>query len=210
MPRGKYIVIEGPNGTGKTTQADLLIDYLKTKGITAHHIKEPGGSPVGEAIRSVLLNDKLGRTPMTNALLFTANRHELWHAVMQPALERGEWIIGVRNYWSSLAFQGYGEGMDVEIIRAITDTFTHPQYMHPDVGIILNFQDEAERTRRIKKRASEEPDRFELEANDFQNRVNKGYRIVAKEFDAVEIDAGRSITEVQSDIQAKIKHLIAD
>lgn len=204
MPRGKYIVIEGPNGTGKTTQADLLIDYLATKGITAHHIKEPGGSPVGEAIRNVLLSDKFDRTPMTNALLFTANRHELWHAVIGPALGRGEWVIGVRNYWSSLVFQGYGEGMDVEVIRAITDTFTHPKYIHPDLGIILNFQDETERARRIKKRASDEPDRFELEASDFHARVNKGYRTIAKEFDAVEIDAGGTIEQVQQNIRAVV------
>lgn len=208
MTRGKYIVIEGPNGTGKTTQADLLIEYLAGKGITAHHIKEPGGSPVGEAIRGVLLNDKLDRTPMTNALLFTANRHELWHAVISPALERGEWVIGVRNYWSSLAIQGYGQGMDVGIIQAITDTFTHPRYIKPDIGIILNFDNESERNARIGRRNSDEPDRFELENEAFQRRVNKGYEQVAKQFNAHTIDAGKSIRSVQGDIQEIIiKHL---
>lgn len=204
MPRGKYIVIEGPNGTGKTTQADLLIDFLTKKGIKAHHIKEPGGSPVGDAIRGVLLNDKLERTPMTNALLFTANRHELWHAVIDPALKRGEWVIGVRNYWSSLAFQGYGQGMDISIIQAITDTFTDPRYIKPDVGIILNFNNEKERHIRINKRNSEEPDRFELENAQFQKRVNEGYVQVAKAHHASVIDAGGTIDEVQQQIQALV------
>ena len=205
MARGKYIVIEGPNGTGKTTQADLLIEYLAGKGIMAHHIKEPGGSPMGEAIRAVLLNDKLDRTPMTNALLFTANRHELWHAVISPALERGEWVIGVRNYWSSLAIQGYGQGMDVSIIQAITDTFTHPRYMKPDIGFILNFDNEKERNARIGRRNSDEPDRFELENAAFQQRVNNGYRAIAKELKAIEIDAGGTVEQVQAEIRKVIQ-----
>ena len=71
MTRGKYIVIEGGDGTGKTTQADILQKYLETQGRTVLHLKEPGGSPIGEAIRSVLLNGTLDRQPITNILLFT-------------------------------------------------------------------------------------------------------------------------------------------
>lgn len=201
MARGKYIVIEGPNGTGKTTQADLLIDYLAKKGIKAHHIKEPGGSPIGEAIRSVLLDDTLDRTAMTNTLLFTANRHELWHSVIQPALERGEWVIGVRNYWSSRAIQGYGQGMDISVIQAITDTFTHPDYINPEIGIIINFNNEKERLARITKRNSSEPDRFELEKSDFQLRVNRGYENIAKDRGVPVVDAGMTIKQIQAEIR---------
>lgn len=85
MGHGKYIVIEGQDGTGKTTQADYYRPALEKRGIKVIHIKEPGGSPVAEAIRGVILNGSLPRTSMTNALLFTANRHELWHAVIRPA-----------------------------------------------------------------------------------------------------------------------------
>lgn len=201
MARGKYVVIEGPNGTGKTTQADLLIDYLAKKGIKAHHIKEPGGSPIGEAVRSVLLDDTLDRTAMTNALLFTANRHELWHAVINPALERGDWVIGVRNYWSSLAIQGYGQGMDVSVIQAITATFTHPDYVTPEIGIIMNFNNEKERVARILKRNSSEPDRFELEKSDFQLRVNRGYENIAKDRGVPVVDAGMTIKQIQAEIR---------
>jgi dTMP kinase len=141
MGRGKYIVIEGGDGTGKTTQADILQKHLESQGKKVIHLKEPGGSPVSEAIRSVLLDGTLERTPMTNILLFTANRHELWHSTIKPALEQGTWVISTRNYWSTLAYQGYGEGMSAAIITAITATFTDKQYMNPDCAVMLTLDD---------------------------------------------------------------------
>lgn len=203
MPRGKYIVIEGPDGTGKTTQADALQDYLKTQGITAIHIKEPGGSPISEAIRGVLLDGTLERTPMTNILLFTANRHELWHSVIKPALDAGTWVITTRNYWSTLAYQGYGEDMDASIISAITNTFTDRQYMHPDIAVMLMTGDvNLSRTRVGQRGELEKPDPFESRPDDFQLRVIEGYREIAKQYNLPTIDATRSITDVSAAIIA--------
>ena len=199
--RGKYIVIEGQDGTGKTTQADLLQKLLESQGISVVHIKEPGGSPVAEAIRDVILNGNLARTPMTNALLFTANRHELWHSVIEPALSIGTWVICTRNYWSTLAYQGYGEGMDTNIITAITSTFTDIRYMTPDMSVILLYKDLDERKRRIAERNSlVNPDTFESKDPGFQDRVDAGYSVVADKFDIPVIEAGDSIAAVHEKI----------
>lgn len=205
MAQGKYIVIEGQDGTGKTTQADLLQEYLEARGITVIHIKEPGGSPVSEATRKVILDSSLPRTSMTNALLFTANRHELWHAVIEPALDAGIWVICTRNYWSTLAYQGYGEGMDLSVISAIAETFTSKDYMQPDYGIILAFDNIAERQKRIAERGQlATPDTFESKESDFQTRVQNAYHSIAKQLAVPVIDASQSIESIQTAIRDRI------
>lgn len=200
---GKYIVIEGPDGTGKTTQADLLQKYLEEQGTKTLHVKEPGGTPMGEAIRGVILNGSLERRPMTNLLLFTANRHELWHNKIKRELAAGNNVIATRNYWSSLVFQGYAEGMSLDVIRAVTATFTEDTYMHPDISIILNFHDEAERKRRIAERGElENADPFESQPDEFQQKILAGYETLAKSERITDIDASGSIDEVQARIRA--------
>lgn len=202
---GKYIVIEGQDGTGKTTQADLLQEHLESKGISVIHIKEPGGSPVAEAIRSVILDGSLPRTPMTNALLFTANRHELWNSVINPALVAGTWVICTRNYWSTLAYQGYGEGMDTAVISAITSAFTSSKYMHPDHAFILAFDDVAGRQQRIAERGqTTTPDTFESKQTDFQVRVQDAYRTIAKDLSIPLLDASQDIPTIQEEIRHQI------
>lgn len=202
MPEGKYIVIEGGDGTGKTTQADMLQKHLESQGKKVIHIKEPGGSPVAEAIRTVILDGSLPRTPMTNILLFTANRHELWHDVIKPALQAGTWVIATRNYWSTLAYQGYGEGMSESIITAITNTFTDKQYMNPDYAVILSIDDAAEAKRRIAERGQlQNPDTFESRGVEFQQKVSDGYLAVAETYDIPVISATQPIDTVAQAIK---------
>lgn len=206
---GKYIVIEGADGTGKTTQAKLLQQYLTAQGVKVIHVKEPGGSPVAEAIRSVIVDGTLPRTPMTNLLLFTANRHELWHDVIQPALTAGTWVIATRNYWSSLAYQGYGEGMNLDIIAATTSTFTATQYMSPDIGIILTLNNITTRQQRVAARGElTRPDTFESKDDAFQHRVQDGYLYVAKQYNLPMIDASKSVDAVNEEIMRHILHCI--
>lgn len=201
--RGLYIVIEGPDGTGKTTQADKLEAYFAKKNIPAIHLKEPGGTPIGEAIRGILLDATLGRTPMTNLLLFTSNRHELWFQKIKPTLEQGITVIATRNYWSSLAFQGYGEGMDIPVIEAITSTFTEQAYMKPDIGIVLNFDNEATRRRRLTERGA--LDIFEQKPKEFQNSIIQGYQAIAAAHGAHEVDAEGTIDEVHRRVAQAIE-----
>ena len=205
--RGKYIVIEGGDGTGKTTQADILQKYLESQGKQVIHLKEPGGSPIGEAIRSVLLDGTLDRQPMTNILLFTANRHDLWHATIQPALEQGTWVIATRNYWSTLAYQGYGEGMDAKIITEVTASFTDENYMNPDYGIMLALDDISISKLRVEERGLlEKPDTFESRDAIFHQRVADGYLEIAKTYNLPIVSASQSIEAVSQDIKA-VLHL---
>lgn len=202
MAHGKYIVIEGQDGTGKTTQANLLKDYLEQVGHSVINIQEPGGSPVSEAIRNVILDGSLPRTPMTNTLLFTANRHELWETVIKPALKKGTWVICTRNYWSTLAYQGYGEGMSQTVINAVTQTFTDRTYMQPDMGVILAFDNVAERQKRIAERGKlASPDTFESKETKFQERVQEAYRTIARELNIPLVDASASVKQIQAEIR---------
>lgn len=205
MAEGKYIVIEGQDGAGKTTQAELLQQHLEAKGVKVMHIKEPGGSPIAEELRKVILNGTLSRTPMTNILLFTAIRHELWNQVIKPALEAGTWVICTRNYLSTLAYQAYGEGSDPKIISAVTQTFTDKRYMHPDHAIILYFADIAAREERLRLRGLDlKPDTFETKDIGFQTRVNNAYLTIAKEYDIQLVDASRSIEDIQAELRDKL------
>jgi dTMP kinase len=203
--RGKYIVIEGGDGTGKTTQADLLQEYLEAQGRTVIHLKEPGGTPVAEAIRSVIVDGTLERTPMTNILLFTANRHELWHTRIKPALEQGTWVICTRNYWSTLVYQGYGEGMSESVITAITATFTEQAYMNPDIGLILSLDSIATSKNRIAERGKlEKPDTFESRDISFQQQIHDGYLAIAQTYHLPVISASQPISTVADQIRQLI------
>ena len=105
MERGKYIVIEGHDGTGKSTQAERIRDRLQKEGIDSVEFHEPAGVPIADAIRTVIKDGSLERDGETNLLLFTAARHEIWkHAEKELAL--GKWVVSARNYYSSLAYQG--------------------------------------------------------------------------------------------------------
>lgn len=201
---GKYIVFEGPDGVGKTTQANELEAYFKSIGSKVLQVNEPGGMPIGNAIRAILLDKSLDREPITNLLLFTANRHELWFKIIKPALEKGINVISSRNYWSSIAYQGYGEGMDTAFIRSITAMHTEEDYMSPNYGIILDFKNEAERQRRLEARG--ETDLFESKPSKFQSNVKKGYAEIAKHHNIKVVDATGSIEAVHQ----RILNLIED
>lgn len=181
MPRGKYVVIEGHDGTGKSTQVSLLRETLKAKGIESVEFHEPGGTPIADEIRAVIKNGSLSRDSTTNLLLFTAARHEIWKQA-EEQLQAGVWIIAARNYFSTLAYQGYGEGLDIDLITSTTRQFTNQAYMQPDQAVILSLDDETERGKRIAKRGElKHPDTFESKGEEFQQKVKDGYITIAKD-----------------------------
>lgn len=194
--RGKYIVIEGSDGTGKSTQVQLLREKLKEDGIESIEFHEPEGSPIANELRRVIKNGQLPRDGETNLLLFTAARHEIWKNAKKE-LEHGTWVIAARNYFSTLAYQGYGEGLDLQLITETTRRFTDETYMKPDLAVILSLDDEAERERRIKSRGElEKPDTFESKNSDFQTAVKNAYLNIAKEYDLPVISANQMPSEI--------------
>jgi dTMP kinase len=116
--RGHYIALEGIEGTGKSTVAKRLAEYVRGNGRTAIIVREPGGTPAGEGIRDVLLHGE-HMEPWTEALLFAAQRAQLAAEVIRPALAAGTWVISDRTVYSSLAYQGGARGLGVETVRAV-------------------------------------------------------------------------------------------
>lgn len=197
--RGKYIVIEGQDATGKSTQAERLRKRLSDDGISSIEFHEPGGTPIADAIRLVIKNGDLARDPETNLLLFTAARREIWqHA--RKALALGVWVVAARNYYSTIAYQGYGEGLSPERITQLTKEWIGSDYTYPNWAGILSLQDTAERQRRIDKRGPlKNPDTFESKDEDFQQRVHSGYLEIAHAYNLPVISAQqhpRVVTEL--------------
>lgn len=209
MSEGKYIVIEGTDGTGKSTQVGLLRETLSEQGIESVEFHEPEGVPIANEIRTIIKNGELQRDGMTNLLLFTAARHEIWQQKALPALKLGIWVVAARNYYSTIAYQGHGEGLDIGLITETTERFTDSLYMKPDLSLILTLNNETERLNRISQRGElEKPDTFESRNNDFQQAVMDGYEAIAHTFNLKTIDATNSIDEVEQAIFTEIQSLL--
>lgn len=208
MVQGKYVVIEGNDGTGKSTQVELLSAYLNNAGIETFVTHEPAGSPIADAIRTVIKNGDLERDAETNLLLFTAARHDIWQTA-KKALTEGKWVISARNYISTEVYQGFGEGLAIDRIHAITREFTDDTYMKPDFTFVLHLTDD-EREKRIAERGVlESKDTFESRGEDFQATLNDGYKKLAERYGFPLVDANRSIEEIQTEIRSLIDDDIA-
>lgn len=200
-----YIVIEGQDGTGKSTQARLLAEYYEKQGREVVVMDEPDGDlPQAHELHDLILvrGKEYHLEPMTNVLLFTASRMELWKKIAEPVLKRGGVVISARNYWSTLAYQGYGEGVSKNRIIRITKEILPEHYVHPDVGIILVVPDAVRLDRqKVRGKATET---FEAKPDDFQQRVNSAYPKIAKEFNLRVIDASGTIEEVFEEIKSTL------
>lgn len=199
VEEGKYIVIEGNDGTGKSTQVENIRARLAEQGIDSIEFHEPAGVPVADAIRDIIKNGSLERDAETNLLLFTAARHEIWRRA-ERELVVGKWVVAARNYFSTLAYQGHGEGLSIDLITDTTKTFTNERYMEPDLALILTIDDEARSGRIANRGEIENPDTFESQNDSFQQRVNAGYRTIAQEHSLKLVDASDSIESVTNTI----------
>lgn len=215
MELGKYIVFEGHDGTGKSTQVTAVANRLRQRGIESIVIEEPGsenpneGIEVANRIREVIKDGMLKKDGATNLLLFTASRRELLNQKIHPALKLGIWALSARNYFSGIAYQGYGEGVPIELIEQTTRLYTDDLYMTPDLSVILTLEDEAERLRRISNRGAtqEAPDTFEMRAPDFQTRVQQGYTEIAKRYDLPTIAADQPQDAITDQLMELIDRL---
>jgi dTMP kinase len=208
--RGKYIVIEGHDGTGKSTQVEMLREYLKQDhAIESEEIHEPAGVPIADELRTIIKNGELDRDPLTNLLLFTAARREIYRQKIVPALGRGAWVLAARSWISTVAYQGYGEGLDPDYIKKVTREFTDIHYMIPDWTTILDVSDETLRTQRISERGElENPDTFESKDDEFQMKVKTGYLEIAHKNSIAIIDASPSKEAVHQQIVQSLEKLL--
>ena len=174
---GKLISFEGPEGGGKSTQARFLAEKLRARGVSVLTTREPGGTPTGEIIRDLLQND-LSKEPLcdeTEALLFCASRAQLCRNVLGPALEQGTWVVLDRFTDSTLAYQGFGRGFDVETLRALNAFATGP--VRPALTFLLDLPVEEGLGRALAR--SGKRDRIEGAPLDFHRRLREGYLALA-------------------------------
>ena len=199
-----YIVIEGQDGTGKSTQARLLKEYYEKQGKTIVVMDEPDGDlPQAHDLHDMILTRGYHLEPLTNVLLFTAARKELWTKIAEPTLRNGGIVISARNYWSTLAYQGYGEGVSRSKIIKITKEALPEKYCHPDYGFILTVSDKVRLERQQGRGKATET--FEQKPDAFQQKVNAAYPHIAKDFDLTTIDASGTIDEVFDLILRKLR-----
>lgn len=202
--RGKYIVIEGSDGTGKSTQIDLLKKFLNKKGVVSKTIHEPGETAIGIELRKIIKNKNLPRSARTNLLLFTAARCEL-APIIENHLNKGEWVISSRNWLSTVVYQGYGEGIDINEIKQITALFTNKSYLQTDLTLVLYANTDTLRSRIINRDNKSSSDTFESKPDNFQCKLNKGYQKIIADFNLPAINTNdKTIDEVHNEI---IKHI---
>jgi dTMP kinase len=171
MQRGKFITIDGVEGAGKSTQITFICDYLKAKGVNVILTREPGGTDVGEKIRTLLLSNSTGKMHAdTELMLMFAARNEHIQNKIMPALKQGDWVLSDRFTDASYAYQGGGRGLDVERIAQLEQWVL--QDFTPDMTLLLDVPVEIGMSR-VESRGKK--DRIELEATDFFNRVRQAY-----------------------------------
>ena len=199
---GKFIVLEGIDGCGKTTQINEISKWLPKSGLinknrTLIKTREPGGSILGRDIRDMILNNHKSNSPsnLTELLLYSADRAEHISKIILPALQNGDWIISDRFSGSTLAYQGYGREISIDIIKKLENIVC--QNIKPDLTIFLEISPEESILRRKNKVA----DRIESEGLDFLKKVNHGFKLIALENNWEIIKASEDLTSIADQIQ---------
>lgn len=206
------MVLEGPEGAGKSTVSRLLTDWLRqqlvARGSPVKKVlltKEPGGTPVGEAIRSVLLDPGQNIEPLTEFLLFSASRAQHVQDVIGPALQQGAAVICDRFTASSLAYQAAGRGLDPQLVGSINAEVS--QGLEPDLTILLDVEAELG-LRRIRARGR--TDRLERADREFHDRVVASFRQQARAGDWLVVDAARPEAAVLESVTAGFSSRLRD
>ena len=203
--KGLFIVMEGPDGSGKTTQINLLKEYLEEAGYECLITREPGGTVIGEEVRQLILNpEHKEMSPVTEMLLYAASRAQLVHEVIGPELEEGKIVISDRFVDSSIVYQGIARKLGISTVSAVNA---------PGIGIYrpdgIFFIDLSEEEGLRRKKEQKNLDRMEQEGIDFHHMVSEGYRkVLSGRPEVMKIDGGRSIDTIQKKIRNHVDELL--
>ena len=207
--KGKFIVFEGIDGSGKTTQINQLSKWLISTDLIPENNKlvitrEPGGTKLGKSIRSLLLDTSIGKSPdsITELLLYAADRSQHVNEIIRPSLNKGDWVISDRFCGSTLAYQGYGRKLDINLIKDLEAIAT--QGISPDITFLLDIPIEES----IRRRRNRKDDRIEKEGREFLSNVSLGFQTLSEDSNWKKISAIDSKEKIISEIKSEIKKLI--
>lgn len=209
--RGKLIIFEGVEGCGKTTQVNLTADWLRSRGFDVVVTREPGGTDLGIELRKILLDSPVGAVaPLAELLLYAADRAQHVERDLKPQLEAGKIILCDRFIDSTVAYQGFGRGLDLGVIEKLNAIATAG--LERDLVLWLDIKPEVGLQRKQGNKNLEKLDRIEQEKNDFHHRVRHGYQVLAENNSQLiyRFDGNLSPPLIQSQIQAKIQSLLGN
>lgn len=203
---GLFITFEGGDGSGKTTQINLLASWLESEGHTVVITREPGGTDLGTELRNIILHREGFIAPRAEALLYAADRSHHIHTLVRPALKRGEIVVQDRYLDSSVAYQGAGRVLNPTEVRDISLWAT--ENLMPDLTVVLDVPASVAKERQAA--GERQYDRLEAEAEDFHTRVRESYLALAAEEPErfLVIDGESSIEEIHEAIVAKVSDLL--
>ena len=207
--KGKFIVFEGIDGSGKTTQINQLSKWLIGTDLIPENNKlvitrEPGGTKLGKSIRSLLLDTSREKSPgsITELLLYAADRSQHVNEIIRPTLDKGDWVISDRFCGSTLAYQGYGRKLDINLIKDLEAIAT--QGIAPDITFLLDIPIEES----IRRRMNRKDDRIEKEGREFLSNVSLGFQALSQDINWKKISAINSEEIILCEIKSEIKKLI--
>ena len=205
---GLFIAFEGGDGAGKSTQAAALAAALESRGLTVLRTREPGGTPIGEKLRSLVLDHGHGHIDAhTEALIFAASRAAHASQVIRPALARGEVVLTDRYIDSSVAYQGAGRGLGADAVLSVNEWATSG--LRPDLTVLLDVHPAEGRSRRTAGDAAE--DRMESEADEFHARIRQAFLdlAAARPENYLVLEAGLPVEEIAGLILGRVEELLA-
>lgn len=206
MSKGLFITFEGPDGSGKSTQIQYIKEYFEAKQIPCLFTREPGGTMIGEKLRSIILDkENAEMSDMTEALLYAASRAQHVEELIKPALEEGKIVVCDRFIDSSIAYQGYGRKLG-DVVRTINEYAVCG--CMPDVTFLMELDPGIGKSRICE----DVQDRLELEKIEFHNRVYDGYKEVADHYEErfVCINAAREKEEIRADIIGHLENVLSN